>query len=250
MYQKWRTLRECLIMPKWVHRVIINAITNSWWNSVIGPQAFNRPLNNWDTSSATNFNNMFHTAESFDKPIFQKTAKATTMYAMFHSTKFNQALTWDTRQVVNMAKMFQDTSVSMLTPMRVHVTFFEISSSLPSCRHSINQSTAGMLKKSRIWIKCLMTPRHSTAPCLATWKMLKLRDGCLLEPSNSIKIFQAGRSTNWRMCTKCLKAQHHSSNLYLRWVKTLYIVVCSTSWKSLVNTFMLITVGKSFARRA
>ena len=72
-------------------------------------QAFDQPLNNWDTSKVTNMSWMFRSAQAFNQPLNNwDTSKVTSMLGMFDWAKaFNQPLNnWDTSKVTNMIAMF------------------------------------------------------------------------------------------------------------------------------------------------
>ena len=62
-------------------------------------------ISNWDTSSVTNMNHMFHYAESFNQPLNKwNVSKVTSMNAMFYrAPSFNQPLNnWNVSKVTNM----------------------------------------------------------------------------------------------------------------------------------------------------
>ena len=66
-------------------------------------------ISNWDTSSVTNMNHMFHYAESFNQPLNKwNVSKVTNMRYMFdYSESFNQPLNkWNVSNVTNMCSMF------------------------------------------------------------------------------------------------------------------------------------------------
>ena len=68
-------------------------------------------ISNWDTSSVTNMNHMFHYAESFNQPLNKwNVSKVTSMNAMFYrAPSFNQPLNkWNVSKVTDMYAMFDD----------------------------------------------------------------------------------------------------------------------------------------------
>jgi surface protein len=78
-----------------------------------GPGIFNQPLNSWNTSSVTNFGEMFYYTRTFNSPIFQDTSSATEVEAMFlGASAFNQDITgWDVSNIGNMGQMFGGATV-------------------------------------------------------------------------------------------------------------------------------------------
>jgi hypothetical protein len=68
-------------------------------------RSYNQRIGNWNTSSATDLNFMFHLTESFDQPL--GTSTALTVRAMIaDATAFNQPLAdWDVSNVVDMWKV-------------------------------------------------------------------------------------------------------------------------------------------------
>ena len=75
-----------------------------------GARAFNRDLD-WDTSAATDMNQMFSSASTFNGNVSEfKTERVENMYYMFQSAiKFNADLSkWQTGAVTNMLSMFSE----------------------------------------------------------------------------------------------------------------------------------------------
>jgi len=71
---------------------------------------FNQDISDWDMSSATNLESMFHLNTSFNQPLSAwTTTNVTNMSNMFNNaTAFNQNIdNWDTSSVTSMRRMFQ-----------------------------------------------------------------------------------------------------------------------------------------------
>ena len=76
---------------------------------------FNQPLNLWNVSNVTSFQNMFNRASSFNQDITGwNTSNITNMSGMFTSaTSFNQNLdVWDISSVANMTNMLSNSGLS------------------------------------------------------------------------------------------------------------------------------------------
>ena len=81
-------------------------------------ESFNQDISSWDVSSVKDMSHMFCQASSFNNgspvntgnnPLNWNTSQVTNMTKMFENTKsFNQRLPWNTSQVTNMTKMFYD----------------------------------------------------------------------------------------------------------------------------------------------
>ena len=88
-----------------------SSVTNM--NFLFHDTYFNQPIGNWDTANVTNMNRMFHTARGFNQPIGNwDTSKVTDMGVMFLSaTSFNQNIgNWNTSKVTDMGAMFSGAS--------------------------------------------------------------------------------------------------------------------------------------------
>ena len=70
-------------------------------------------ISNWDTSSVTNMNHMFHYAESFNQPLNKwNVSKVTNMSEMFfYANSSNQPLNkWNVSNETDMERMFRGAS--------------------------------------------------------------------------------------------------------------------------------------------
>lgn len=79
-----------------------------------GAKKFNKPLNNWDTSTITDMSSTFDGASNFDQNIGNwNTSQVTRTYAMFkNAEKFNQNIgNWNTSKVTDMMSMFEGAKV-------------------------------------------------------------------------------------------------------------------------------------------
>ncbi|WP_139419630.1 BspA family leucine-rich repeat surface protein [Chryseobacterium mulctrae] len=77
-------------------------------------KVFNQNLNSWNTSSVTNMSAMFSGCYTFNQPLNNwNTSNVTDMSLMFHAMlNFNQPLnTWNTSNVINMSHMFEGCTV-------------------------------------------------------------------------------------------------------------------------------------------
>jgi surface protein len=86
-------------------------------------QAYNQPMNNWNTSKVTNMTFMFHFNPAFNQPLDQwNTSNVINMGHMFHGcSAFNQTINvWNTSKVTDMNTMF--TEAQVLTKVYIHGT--------------------------------------------------------------------------------------------------------------------------------
>ena len=74
----------------------------------MGADAFNQPLDGWNTENVKDMSSMFEASKSFNQPIENfNTKNVDTMHRMFHSSKaFNQSI--DALDVYDMTAMLHD----------------------------------------------------------------------------------------------------------------------------------------------